>query len=878
MSMPSEFFTMLTRPHWLADSIQLVRRLRRFSEHPRARKCRSRTPRIEGLEDRLAPAISVTGLVTLSGYAHGPYDPPVVDGSGNVYTSLMRPSGQSSLIEIPAGGQGYKTLAKFPSSVVDLGSGGLNSGLAVDGVGNVFGASALGSYPESVFEVPAGKTGYQLVPGVIYTQLQGGNLEGLAVGGGNIYGLSVGGYPSAPQAAIWQLPVGGGNYDNFVANWQYPAASRLDTWSADGLTLSNGVLYGVTNGTVLGSDTVFSVSTNSGTWTTLRTFTSPVQTGLAITGGYVYGTLADGWLFKLPIEGAKAPQIFGVTAAQKPVGGLVVDGGRILGVGAAGKGSIFSVDVSTPTPTVATLKSLQSLGATPLSGLAVDSHGNAYGIDYGTSGVGVYKVSGIPNAPPTVQTFTWTGLGDGLWSNAADWMGPNDTPAAPSSHATVNLVFPSNAQNKTTNMDDIPGLVADSIVMSGNYILSGGSVVVAAAGIGGRSSAQKPKPETLYLAARGLVVEPAPGESGPSTGTVEGDTVLDGVVPITAEPGCTAIFNGAVSGSGGIIMQGQGTLFLNNVNQYLGNTVLKSGILELGTGGSIGLGELTLQGGLLLAALKPQGSSATFELSNRVTINGNAIISAVNLNKSNNPNATLSVALGSPLLGTNVTVMGTSSLKALVDVQVLTKLSISAATKSQPAGRLELSFGHLTVNGTLATGGRLDVSSEGTLGVGGVVSGTGEITVDGTLNANSTTANFAGYGGVITIYGLGKIDTVVPLGKGELDLQGCTLSIGKSLTLTNRQTTLSGSVTLVGPNPSLLVFKGEVTVTTRVEATVGTNIDFRTLAIKSGAGLVLAAAKTSGSDPNPSVTVSPTTAYRAVEKTPHPGVTVLDGG
>jgi hypothetical protein len=389
--------------------------LRRRSTSAIARE-RSRRPRIEILEDRLAPAISLNPLATFADGAHGPNAPPTVDSNGNVYAVFAAGSG-TAFVEIAAGNDTVTTIAQAPEGDVPQG------GLIVDGAGDVFGAAQGSEDGYGVFEVPAGSRQTQFVPAVIdsaSTGVDGENIEGLATDGQYLYGLSVGsssyvGDPtSEPMYAVWEVPVGGGLI-NVLASWQDPVTpSAFDEWDASGLMLNNNVLYGVTDGSLPGSNTVFAVPISGGPVDILSTFQSSVASGLVVSGGNVYGTLASGSLFKVPAEGG-ATQTFAIpsTVGQGPEGGLVEANGIILGLlengGAAGKTSLFSVNVAPATPTMAKFATFASLNfnEAPISGLGVDSQGNAYGLAYGQSGVQVYELSGLSSTttmPPPSST------------------------------------------------------------------------------------------------------------------------------------------------------------------------------------------------------------------------------------------------------------------------------------------------------------------------------------------------------------------------------------------------------------------------------------------------------------------------------------------
>ncbi len=90
------------------------------------------------------------------------------------------------------------------------------------------------------------------------------------------------------------------------------------------------------------------------------------------------------------------------------------------------------------------------------------------------------------------------------------------------------------------------------------------------------------------------------------------------------------VWNGAISGAGGIAKLGAGTLVLDHANSYTGTTVLTAGTLSLGESAAIGSGGLSLHDGSTLALAND------VSLSNAVDIAGSA-----NIDVDNGANATL---------------------------------------------------------------------------------------------------------------------------------------------------------------------------------------------------------------------------------------------
>jgi hypothetical protein len=376
-------------------------------------------------------------VAAFPGADHSASSAPVVDSGDSVYTEIFGGSMGSSVVKV--GGGGPTPIASFPTSNFDFSGETSNSGLAVDSQNNVYVALDMGNSGQTVATVPAGGSSYLVIPADIDDATGGsfGALESLAVVNGSIYGLTVNSLAtSAPEAVVWTMPVGGEPVNNGVpglvnvlATWQFPAASGDNNSFAfaDGLTLSDGVLYFVTYGTVPGSDNVLTMPTSGlptgGPLNVLCAFPGRADPELAFKGGYVYGTYLDPGsntyqVFKEPVGGSPSDlQSFPITVGAGSASGLVNDQGTLFGIrygNASSPPSIFSVSLASGTPVIGTVPTATAFNnETPLSGLAVDSQGNAYGMGYGgTPGVlGVYELPGLNSASPPValpQTATAT--------------------------------------------------------------------------------------------------------------------------------------------------------------------------------------------------------------------------------------------------------------------------------------------------------------------------------------------------------------------------------------------------------------------------------------------------------------------------------------
>ncbi len=114
---------------------------------------------------------------------------------------------------------------------------------------------------------------------------------------------------------------------------------------------------------------------------------------------------------------------------------------------------------------------------------------------------------------------------------------------------------------------------------------------------------------------------------------VAGSTVALGTRTLTLGTGNSTSFDGAITGTGGLVKQGNGTLTLNGANSYTGGTTLNAGILQLGTTDTLATtGALTVNGGTLeingfsqtVASLSGAGGTINL-INNQLTVNNSEV-------------------------------------------------------------------------------------------------------------------------------------------------------------------------------------------------------------------------------------------------------------
>ncbi|HEY3322308.1 MAG TPA: autotransporter-associated beta strand repeat-containing protein [Planctomycetota bacterium] len=201
-------------------------------------------------------------------------------------------------------------------------------------------------------------------------------------------------------------------------------------------------------------------------------------------------------------------------------------------------------------------------------GATLSFNGRTYSITYQANGGNDVVLGAV------AQTFTWTGGGaTNNWTEAANWGG-----TAPM--GGDNLVFGAALAARKTNTNDFAaGVTFNSITftdsgytLSGNnFGLSGGATALAS-NIAGANTIN---PNITFGTAAPTITCIAGGTLN-LTGSVDNG----GLALTLASAGSTTI-NGAISGAGGVLKTGAGTLTLAGAGTYSGSTVISAGTLKL---------------------------------------------------------------------------------------------------------------------------------------------------------------------------------------------------------------------------------------------------------------------------------------------------------
>ena len=227
-----------------------------------------------------------------------------------------------------------------------------------------------------------------------------------------------------------------------------------------------------------------------------------------------------------------------------------------------------------------------------------------------------------------------------------------------------------------------------------------------------------------------------------------------GILDVSA--GVVATINSTVTGTGGLIKNGAGTLALGSANSYVGGTALNAGTITVGNNAALGADPLAMADGTTLGA-----AVSGLTLANAITTAGNGTID------SGTGVFTLAGAItgegGITKIGSGIlTVTGASTYTGATNVNTGTldvqgSLGATAVTVASAA----------TLTGTGSIGGNVTILDGGNLNPGGAGGVGGTLTVGALTLNNASNVNFE-LGAANTIAGAFN-DLVVVNGNLTLD-------------------------------------------------------------------------------------------------------------
>ncbi len=435
-------------------------------------------------------------------------------------------------------------------------------------------------------------------------------------------------------------------------------------------------------------------------------------------------------------------------------------------------------------------------------------------------------------------TRTWSGIVSGNWSFAANWAGG----VVPGNGDS--LVFPASVSRVATTND--LALQLSSISFSGsNYVLNGNAIALS----GGITLNNFRGTNTIQFSIDNLTGQTFSCVNTSAVLVINGDLVQE-VSALVADGAGTNIFNGVISGNGGVTKNGSGVLRYGGVaaNTYAGTTTVNSGLLQLAkSGGAAAIAGALVVGDdvnaatvrYLAANLVGNISAITVNQSSKLDLNGfddivgplaihgGAVTTgAGTLNVRGGITSLADTNLVSSLIsgklslgGTTLTIdvaRGCSNLNLCLSDDLVISAVISdggagaGITKTGP-GILRLSGANTYSGLTTVNGGTTIVGNANALGASGTTTnGTqltaGTVRVDGVAVGNevlmfSTTSSrlegigTASWAGPVMIGNGGTVDT-----DGTLTLSGVISSLGTGVNRLQKNGT--GTLVFSGGSPN----------------------------------------------------------------------------
>jgi len=231
---------------------------------------------------------------------------------------------------------------------------------------------------------------------------------------------------------------------------------------------------------------------------------------------------------------------------------------------------------------------------------------------------------------------------------------------------------------------------------------------------------------------------------GSTTGSITGDVVNNATLAFDRSDAIN--YAGAITGTGSLVQAGSGTLTLTGASDYSGSTTVAAGTLEVATGGSVtGAGNLMIGDGTIAALVVSGGS-----LTNAAATIGNGSLG--------NGSATISAGTWT---STGDLVVGANAATGALSINGTGRVIVAGALTKGSNGTINLTSGGTLQIGSGGASGSLDTNlvndgalvfaRTGSSSYGGVISGTGTLTQQGSGILSLTGANT--YSGGTTVTG-----------------------------------------------------------------------------------------------------------------------------
>ena len=315
-----------------------------------------------------------------------------------------------------------------------------------------------------------------------------------------------------------------------------------------------------------------------------------------------------------------------------------------------------------------------------------------------------------------------------------------------------------------------------------------------------------------------------------TTNVFNGSLALNGGGTLDTLTGTALTISTAITGAGGLLKSGAGTLILTGASTFAGGTVITEGVLQIGatggagTSGSLGAGEIALNSASGTATLTILRGDNALNIANPITSSGagtNALI--IGVSGASSPSGTVTLSGNNTFTG-NVAINGGALRITNAAALGVGPKTVSIASNAGPSLQLDGTNGDLNLPANLS----FTASSDGTIinaasNAGAIVNIAGNNTINGHIALTnggggngriSVTAGSLTLNGGIDAAGSTGVRTLLLGGVGRGTVNGVITDNGNAVSVTKDG---AGTWNLTAAN----TFTGAVTVsagTLRVNA------------------------------------------------------------
>jgi autotransporter-associated beta strand protein len=303
-------------------------------------------------------------------------------------------------------------------------------------------------------------------------------------------------------------------------------------------------------------------------------------------------------------------------------------------------------------------------------------------------------VAGIEDAE--AATRRWDGSSSALWSDAANW----EENVAP-----VNgddLVFPSGGAN-TVNQNDIVGLQVNSVVLEGNYTITGQPITLGAGGLAVNASSTVTWGLETILSAVQTWAIPVGSSSLIRSGRVDLNNQA-----LTFDVAGSVSGPGDIIGTAPIVKAGVGSVTFSVPNHFGGIVHVNGGYLVVSDPTGLGVADFSLANGTVVDGGTLVLADSVALAAERLTLNGSGQSQGGALALAASPGNNASIASGQ-----------TITLASDVTMRV-------------PAGQT------LSIGTILGGAGGIGLDGDGTLALSNIILFTGDLTIGASGPSNGT--------------------------------------------------------------------------------------------------------------------------------------------